>query len=341
MKRITAVAVTVSVLTCLVPAILVLVKQMSGRFLGVHWMPLAAAFGMSVVYWPLNAYVWKIVLLALGDRSLPGGTAVRIWLTTQTCRWLPGGVWHYGSRTVQSIAHGVSSTITVASMALELLLTVVACGLVTLAGVVVYGSRQLQMERLLSERSLWIVMAGTLAIGLMAAAAYGSLRWCPQKYDALKERFSALWVVRPRIPLTLACLGVYVILSVVNGITFYAVIRSVSPTSEVPVLAAVAANALAWLVGLFAVMAPGGLVVREATLALQLGLWMPMGEALFVAVVWRFVQLVVELICVTAALAPQMAAWGGLFLRRLSLGKGQAEDSNQPFGTVVDVPGKP
>ena len=139
----------------------------------------------------------------------------------------------------------------------------------------------------------------------------------------------------------LACLLIYVVLAVINGISCYAVIRSLSPTSDVPILAAVAANSLAWLVGLFAVMAPGGLVVREATLALQLGLWMPMGEAVFVAIVWRFVQLAVELVCVTAAFAPQMAGWWQPVFRRPTQGKGRSGDPNGSYQPAVDMPTKP
>lgn len=306
-KLVTAAAVIASVLACLVPVIAALMERLSGRLADFHWTALGVAFVLALVYWPVNAYVWNMVLKALGH-SLPGGTAVRIWLAAQSCRWLPGGVWHYGSRTLQAVSHGIPSTVAVASMALELLLTIGAWAFLGVAGIAWYGQRQLHLNDLVSSRSIMLTLGASVALLLMLAAGFLWWRWFPRKQQALRERFNSLRLVRPRIVPTLMCFAVYVALSILNGLAFYAVVYSVSPDGKVPLLAALSANALAWIVGLFAVMAPGGLVVREAALVLQLSLWIPPAEAVLVAILWRLVQLAVEIVCVAAALVPQSVA---------------------------------
>ena len=87
-----------------------------------------------------------------------------------------------------------------------------------------------------------------------------------------------------------------------NGIAFCFVLNAVTAGSSIPWLVVIAANAVAWLVGFFAIFAPGGLVVREGTLALILSPWLPAEQAIAAAIVWRLVQIAAELMCVVPAL---------------------------------------
>jgi len=67
---------------------------------------LTAALGITLAYRLTNACGWSFVLRALHVR-LPGWTALRIWITSEACRWLPGSVWSYGSRALQAKKQGV------------------------------------------------------------------------------------------------------------------------------------------------------------------------------------------------------------------------------------------
>ncbi|MCE9553292.1 MAG: flippase-like domain-containing protein [Planctomycetes bacterium] len=314
MKIATAVAIVASVAVFLLPAAMTLMEQLSGRFADFRWMSLGIAIGLALIYWPASAYGWNLVLGALGH-ALPTRTAIRIWVSTQTCRWLPGGVWHYSSRTLQAISQGVPSTVAVASMGLELLLTIAAWGVVGVMGMAWYGNRQFQVERIFSAGTIEVILSGVLLLILFGAAVWLSARWFPQKLLAMRERLVSLRAVRPRAIPTIMSFLVYIALAMLNGLTFYAVIDAVSPDHHVPLLAAISINALAWVVGLLAIMAPGGLVVREAALALQLGLWMPPAEAVLIAVLWRLVQMAVEVVCVTGSYVPQ--SLGARLARRL------------------------
>jgi len=81
------------------------------------------------------------------------------------------------------------------------------------------------------------------------------------------------------------------------------VFRAVTPESNVPLLAVIGANAAAWLIGFFAIMAPGGLVVREGAMATLLVAWLPAEQAIAAAIIWRFLQIAVEVACMAGAYA--------------------------------------
>ena len=79
-----------------------------------------------------------------------------------------------------------------------------------------------------------------------------------------------------------------------NGLTFWLVLRAAPGGDRCPVAVALTANSVAWLAGLFAVFAPGGLVVREATIAVLLAGFLSTEEAITVALAWRAVQVAAE-----------------------------------------------
>ena len=82
-----------------------------------------------------------------------------------------------------------------------------------------------------------------------------------------------------------------------NGLVFAAVLAAMPGGSACPISAAVAANAIAWLAGSFAIFAPGGLIVREGCLAALLTAWIPLPQAVVITLVWRAVQIISEICC--------------------------------------------
>ena len=85
---------------------------------------IAAAIGLCVVYRVVNTGGWLLVLAALGQR-VPALPATRIWLASEACRWIPGTVWSLGSRACLASARGVPLRVASASVALELVATVI------------------------------------------------------------------------------------------------------------------------------------------------------------------------------------------------------------------------
>jgi glycosyltransferase 2 family protein len=310
---ITVIAVSfVSIAGYLLPAMARDAGKLESRFADLRMTFLAIAFSLALISRPVNAIGWRLVLTAFGC-ALHWGTAVRIWLMAEACRWLPGGIWHVGSRTVQTTFHGIPPVIGVASVALELVLTIIASLLLAAVGIIIYGSRILHIENFLSWRAISIGLAAMLGFALLGIASYFVLRYLlPEKYESMRNRLTVLRQVHPRAWPTAGCLAFYVLFAALNGLAFYATVAAVAPKSGVPLFAAIVINALAWVVSLnIFIMAPAGLGVREAMLTLQLSVWMKVGDAILIAVLWRFLLVSVELICLLVAYSfPVM--WCGL-----------------------------
>jgi hypothetical protein len=272
--------------------------------------PLALGLVLCLVYRVVNAYGWALVSRALGQ-PMKGTTGVRIWLMSEAFRWLPGSGWAYGSRAVLASRRGVPAATAAASVLLELLLTVAAWGLVAQVGWDAFRD---------PARRLAAVAPPALVIGcvvlMMAAVPAG---WAlasrspgfAGRLGGLRGRFRALRQIRPDYRSLAVAFIFYVLMCFMNGFVFETVLLASPGGARCPLRAAIAANALAWLVGFFAFMAPGGLVVREGCLATLLAAWIPVEQAVVVALAWRSLQIAAEVLCVAG-----LYAWGVLVASR-------------------------
>jgi glycosyltransferase 2 family protein len=311
--RVAAVMAILSAAACLLPITLQCLGEAGSRGREFRWVPLILALVLSVALRPVNALGWHLVLAAIGYRLLSRAAAIRIWIVAEVCRWLPGGAWHFGSRTIQSTARGMPPLIAVASMGLEMLLMIVASLALGLAGLFVYKSQWARAGELLwGQTVVWGARVSLAFVALAALAAVVVLpmrRVFPEKYRAWRERLQSLRHIRLQAWPMSACLMFYTGLMMLNGVAFYGVAASVTSGPEVPLFAAMAVNALAWFAGLIVVTAPAGLGVREGVLVLVMSAWIGAGDAVLVALLWRGLLLASELVCVLAVCTlPWLAA---------------------------------
>lgn len=299
---------------CLIAAILASIISALGsyrleldRLTSIRWEALALATLMCTMYRLTNAHGWWMVLDSLKHR-LSKVSALRIWLIAEACRWLPGSVWSYGSRAYQAKRLGVPTAPACASLFLELFLTLVAWMITAVVGLILYRESFLKMcESLPLQTAAFyfsIGVAVVLVIGYFLRSALKTK--FVSKFDKLKEQIRSLSDVKPNMLKAGKTFVYYTFMCFFNGVTFYYILSAVAPESNVPLMAAVGANAASWLVGFFAFMAPGGLVVREGALAALLAAWVPMELAIAAAVIWRLIQIAVELICMAIAYGIQL-----------------------------------
>ena len=256
--------------------------------------PLALAFGLCLLHRVINAHGWTLVLRALGQ-PMPTGQGARIWLASEACRWLPGGVWSYGSRGVLAARAGVPPMLAAVSLVWELILTVLAWGVVAAFGVVCWEGPAPQAVvaacRSLSARP-WltglVAVAGVVALGVLGSKAAG------RRLARLSAASREVGRTRTDGRALIGVLGFYIMMAVLNGLTFWQVVRAAPGGDRCPVAVVLAANSIGWLVGLFALFAPGGLVVREASIGVMLSGWLPAEQALTVALAWRAIQVAAE-----------------------------------------------
>jgi uncharacterized membrane protein YbhN (UPF0104 family) len=294
-------AVALAVLASVVVALRGYGHALEGRLGHVHPGWLAVALIASIVYRVANAFGWVLVLRSLGQ-PIRAWQGVRLWLVSETLRWLPGSVWSFFSRVAQAKLAGVPAATASLSLPLELLLTIAAWGLAAVGGLGFSGAAGVVLARL---PGVWVALFVVgLAVSIGSALAIG--RFLPatrlaRKLRGLGEGLEALREARPRPSLLAGTLVLFTALCLLNGAAFFAVLRSVCDAPP-PLLAAVGINAAGWLMGFFAFFAPAGLGVREGGMAGMLAPLMPIDAAVVGVLLWRLLQVLVELLCLAACL---------------------------------------
>ena len=252
---------------------------------------LAMALVLCLVYRLLNAGVWTWILRSLGHR-VPYFGGMRVWLTSESLRWLPGNIWGFCSRVDGARALGVPAGIASISLPAELIVTIASWSIVALVSLFPSGAG----DRLLESKAHWLPMlCATVIAGLTALmAAWPALTRQSWLRTGL-ERVQALCKVRfNRGSLARSALF-YIALNSINGLGFWLILAGMGYGETVSPTLAICANAVGWLLGFFAIGVPGGIGVREAGAALLLVPVMPWQEAILAGVLWRVVQIVAEL----------------------------------------------
>jgi glycosyltransferase 2 family protein len=261
--------------------------------LSIGW--LAPAVGLCLLYWFLNAGVWSWILESLGY-PLPYLTGIRVWLTSESLRWLPGGVWKFASRVDAAQNLGIPIAIASISLPVELAAVVLSWVIVALGGIVLSGLA----SRFLVTYAHWILPAGGAVVtGLILAALIWPLlsrqSWISGKLEQLRTML--------KLKLNLGALVrselIYIGLNVIHGLGLWLMLAGMGYQHTVSPAAAVGANAIGWLTGTFAMVVPGGIGIRETATAFLLSPLMPWQEAALAAVLWRALQIAAELASLT------------------------------------------
>ncbi|WP_435011305.1 lysylphosphatidylglycerol synthase transmembrane domain-containing protein [Tundrisphaera lichenicola] len=261
---------------------------------------LGLALFLSLAYRVVNATGWGLILGALGEpvKAIP---AARIWLASEACRWLPGSLWSFGSRAVLATRRGLAGPVVAASLALELVVTTLAWGVVALVGFRSLKWPESWTAHDPSTVGAWIL--GTLLIG--GALGYGASHSSRvrNKVAGTLDRLRGLRTAGVDGRKLFRGFLFYVAMGIFNGLTLVVIVRSIPGGSDCPIPAIIAANAISWIVGFFALFAPGGLIVREACLASMLVPWMSPGQAIAIALAWRLIQIIAEAGCFAGIVA--------------------------------------
>jgi hypothetical protein len=242
----------------------------------------AAAVIASVAAVSGYGLVWLYLLRRLGTR------APLAWMTlffkSQLGKYLPGSVWQYAGRVGLAHNRGVP----------------IQRGLVSIVSEIVYSA-------VAAAAAASLILGGVVAVGvfvgLAALLALGR---------ALRGRFAALVVGAPSrrldrrsvlmglragpgaIVLYLAVWGMYGLAFWTTGRALFAI-----PASDIPQYIGV--FALAWLAGLVAFFAPGGIGIREAVIAALLAGRLGQADAIVLAATSRIVLSTIDLVAGAAS----------------------------------------
>ena len=263
------------------------------------WWWFVLALGLSWLSLVVNAGAWQVLVRWLGHGS--GLTPlVSLYLSSNLLKYLPGGVWHFLQR-VRALGSSIGTGPALVSVLLEPMLMVVAAllwvpfggwqkGLALLTPLPALLLLPRWREPLLCslERSRFrqLNRSDPNLGSLPALEQLGSGRdiypWAPLMAELvfIASRFSGFW----------CCIQVF-------GLT-----------SVLPIGHWMAAFALAWATGLVVPAAPGGLGVFEAVLLLRLGSSVPEAALLAVALSYRLVVTLADLLAAAGVKVDRLIA---------------------------------
>lgn len=240
----------------------------AGLALRPHWGRIAYSGAIVLACYAVLIETWRRMVRTWGS-AVAAGDAAHIWFVSNLGRYVPGKVWQIGAMGLLAQRAGVAPEAAVGS-SLVLAIVNILAGLLVIVG---RGSGALAVMQ--------VPAGATIAAGAAAAIGTFALPWM---LPALVRTFNALTgraLQVPRVPLG-AILTAFVgcaLAWVGYGLAF-----SVFAGALVPAPPGASANAhivaftLSYLAGYLAVFAPGGIGVRELSLAALLTAWLGYGS---------------------------------------------------------------
>jgi len=251
------------------------------------WPLLGLALAATGVAMTCLALIWAPCLRAVGSEPPRGLTAA--YYLGQLAKYLPGGGWQYLGRAALAARLGVPLRAAGASLAVETAAIVAGAALV--APLLLAGDAP--------GAAAAVIIVHTVAIGAVAA-----WRW-PRAGRATRALLARLAGPGASVRAAEAAraVGLFAIAWLVFGLAFWLTARALfdAPASEL--LPMTGAFAIAWIAGFVAVIAPGGIGVREAVLVGLLGPRIGEAEAILLAAASRIAFTLVDLGGALAAVA--------------------------------------
>jgi uncharacterized membrane protein YbhN (UPF0104 family) len=242
----------------------------------VRWLPLVGALLVAIAAVMGAAVTWNRILRALGVETRPRWAGV--FLQAQLAKYVPGGVWQYAGRLALSRSEDIPVKAVTMSLPIELAGTVLAGGLLSLLAAGPWG-------------------LAAAAFALASVLSLSALGRAETAITAVRRWFGGGDGGGGAVPRALvASLIPYVAITALLGVTLWLVADALFgvPWGDLPFY--IGAFSIAWLTGLVAVFAPGGLGVREAILVALLRGRLGTADAVVLATLSRAVLTIADLL---------------------------------------------
>jgi uncharacterized membrane protein YbhN (UPF0104 family) len=230
----------------------------------------------------LDALGWHLLLRAMGF-AVPLRHSVFIWLLSSLSRYIPGGVWSYTSRMSLVSRYGVDMASAAVSLYLETLLLLtssIAVGIPALFLAV-------DLPVSVSDAVIVWVLLGLL----MHPRIIRLLRYLPGKAGAAFAR-----VAIPSMSGIISLYAYYIVFWLLFGAVFIVFVNAFQQVDTENYAFLVSVIAMAFCVGFIAVVAPGGIGVRESMMFVLLVSVFSSPVSLVVAVASRVWMMLAEVV---------------------------------------------
>jgi glycosyltransferase 2 family protein len=257
-----------------------------------RWRPFSLVLGVLGMgaFMVCSAELWRGLLHALGPR-IDRIAGIRIWFVSGLGRFVPTSLLLPVIRVAAAEREGAPKRVTLASivyefaLALNAALIVGAYSLITLPDLEDYPVRYLALAAPL------IGLAFVQPAVFSRIVNWGLTRIGREPLDVVMDGWHAAQY-----------LLLYILVYVLAGLSVYAIAQSVYPLDAGDIPTVTGAYALGTFIGVVAFALPGGLVAREAGVAIGLLPIMPKAPAIAIAVLARIVQISIEVTTASATL---------------------------------------
>lgn len=224
--------------------------------LRLRWLWVGISGAIFLATYAVLVETWRRMLLAWRS-SLGFWAAAGIWAISNLGRYVPGKVWQIGAMGVLAQRRGVSPIAATGSAILNTVVNVIA-------GFVVVAALGWQ---LLGQQSVGTRVAALLfvvATGVVLATLPRVLPWLVRIASRVSGRDLSLGPLPSRV-IAVAAVG-NLVAWLLYGVAFAAFAKGILDQTNGNVAAYVAVYALSYLVGYLVLLAPAGIVVREASM---------------------------------------------------------------------------
>jgi len=255
--------------------------------LSTRWSLVALSSALVGVSYLVLIHTWRLTVGAWGER-LGFREAARIWFISNLGRYLPGKVWQIGAMGVMAQEAGISSVAAVGSaLVVSLVHLIIGFALVGLTGHDLFVSLVPPGTPLTPILTLAVVLV-LIAPRLLPMVATGASRILGRPFPVPRLPTRAIWM---------AALGSG-IAWLLFGLAFHVLGIGLLRHATGDAADSVAVFTLSYLAGFLALIAPGGIGVREGVMALLLtraGIATP-SEATWLVVASRLWLTVLEIL---------------------------------------------
>jgi uncharacterized membrane protein YbhN (UPF0104 family) len=254
--------------------------------------PIAVAGLVTLGTYGLLIEAWRRVVGSWGDQ-LTYTEAGYIWTVSNLGRYIPGKIWTVAGLVVLARRAGVSgANATVSGLVMQVL--AVGTGAAVMAAGISWNG------------SLWATAAAVaLSVGAVAA-----LVWRPVGARVIRLLSGGREARALPLAAVLLAGGATLASWLGHGLSFWLISRGVLVDATLELPMAIAAFAAAYVLGLLALFAPGGIGVREAVLATLLTPVIGAGGAVLLSVASRLFLTVMEVGVAMIAAAAQVLMRG-------------------------------
>ena len=258
------------------------------RITATGYFKLAIALIITLLAHIWSGWVWSWILREL-NQPATGLWSIRVYLTTNLAKYLPGNVWHFYGRVIAAKNAGFSVEAATLSVVLEPLLMAAAA----LAIALTTGSRTNGIIQLLCLSAVLIAIHPKFLNPLLQLAS--RLKKKPQDAQAGQTQ-QPVQIPQPvqirRYPL-LPLLGEAGFVAL-RGLGFLLTLSALSPIASTQIPLIFSAFSFAWVLGLVVPGAPGGIGVFEATAIALLNSEIATGIIIGGVALYRMISILAE-----------------------------------------------